>query len=449
MKAFEKILTEERLSYVREKRKQARAEGFLRAEDKIGSAAIASLKRLYEDFDERIYIWLAGLYDGECGAFYYSASARDTHLYLPDIESTFQALKFLNTSGMIGRGEGSYVMRLPEFLRRGAVAFAKGLQAEDGYFYHLQWGRDISVSRRGRDLSWCKNLLREAGEVPNYPLPTDKGADGKRSPHLPEYLESLTAFRKYLSEMDLASDSYRIGNIFESTSSQITAAGEEYGRVLAEWFISGNRPDNGLWQEGISYATVNGLMKISGVFPHLRIRLPHAARSLESAIFALNSDERMKFVCEAYNPWAAIINIMKANKGEEGDSELAGLRSSLIENAPALIDKTREKIAVFRKPDGSYSYFRKMSSAVSQRAPVAVPRTDEGDVNATTICVGSTVRSMREALDIPAIPVFCPEDGELFFELLKNVPKVKKTNYIGEVFPEKPSYGEEIGEADA
>ena len=446
MKTREEILTKERLEYVRERRSTLRESAYAEVKEKIGVSALDEMRRLYDIFDEKIYIWLSGLWDRDAGAFYYSESARDTHLYLPDIESTVQALKFLNTSGMIRAGEGNYITRIPTFVRDGVVKFAHSLQDPDGYFYHPQWGKNISVSRRGRDLSWAKNLLLEAGEKPRYLLPTEKAPDGKKSASLPEYLQNIEAFKKYLGEMDLTKDSYYIGNIIESTVSQISAAGKEFESYLTEWLNSQNRADNGLWETQINYASVNGLMKMSGNYPHLRAVLPHAKASLTSAISAAISDERMKFVCEAYNPWAAIGNIFKANKDAPDKLELDALRKHLIDNAPALIRKTREKIAVFRKTDGSYSYFKRMSCAVSQRAPAAVPRTNEGDVNATTICVGSTVRSMRTALNIPAIPIFAPEDGDLFFELLECAPKIEKKFYIGDTFPEKPSYEEEIAE---
>ena len=446
MKTKEQILTKERLDYVRECRRAARDAACAEVKESVGEAALSEIRRLYDIFDEKIYIWLAGLWDREEGAFYYSESARDTNLYRADIESTVQVMKFLNTSGMIRRAEGSYFNRFPDTVRRAIVDFARSLQDPDGYFCHKQWGKNISVSRRGRDLSWAKYIFAESGEMPLFPLPTDKTRDGKKSASLPDYLQDMERFKEYLCTMDLSTNSYYIGNVIESTISQISAAGEEFTEYLLQWLNSQNRSDNGLWEEGISYASVNGLMKMAGNYPHLKAPLPNARASLESAIFAVMSDERMKFVCEAYNPWAAIGSIFRASKNSSSALELDGLRTYLIDNAPALIRKTGEKIAAFRKQDGSYSYFKRMSSAVSQRAPAAVPRTNEGDVNATTICVGSTVRSMRDALGIPLIPIFSAEDGDLFFELLDAAPKIEKKFHIGDTFPDKPPYEEEIAE---
>ena len=443
MKTREEILTAERLNFVREKRNAAREQAYEQVREQIGDEALAEMKKLYDGFDEKIYIWLAGLWDRDAGAFYYSESARDTYLYLPDIESTAQALKFLNTSGMLRPGEDEYIMRIPAAMREKIVEFAKSLQDPDGYFYHKQWGKDISVARRGRDLCWSKNIIAEAGERPEYLLPTEKGADGKKSSTLPDYLQSLDAFKAYLADMDLKNRSYYVGNVIESTMSQISAAGKEFEEYLVEWLNSQNRADNGLWEEQVNYASVNGLMKMSGNYPHLKIPLPHAKQSLSSAISAAKSDEKMTFVCEAYNPWATIGSIFKANEYSDDPDGLDELRKHLIDNAPSLIARTREKISVFKKVDGSYSYFKTMSCANSQRAPAAVPRSNEGDVNATTICVGSTVLSMRKALKIPKIPIFVPEDGDLFFELIENAPKIEKKFYIGDKFPEKPSAEEE------
>ena len=213
MKTKEEILTKERLAFVRERRIAAREAAYAEIKDTIGEAALLEMRKLYELFDEKIYIWLAGLWDRERGAFYYSESARDTHLYLPDIESTAQVLKFLNVSGMLRRTDGECIMRIPEPMRRSIVNFAYSLQDPDGYFYHEQWGKNISVSRRGRDLCWAKNILAEAGEATRYPLPTKKTADGKNSASLPEYLQNIESFKAYLGEMDLSKNSYYIGNI--------------------------------------------------------------------------------------------------------------------------------------------------------------------------------------------------------------------------------------------
>ena len=61
-----------------------------------GAAIVEALKKLYLIYDDGVATWFPNLYDPAVGGFYYSNSARDTEGFLPDIESTGQALGFIN-----------------------------------------------------------------------------------------------------------------------------------------------------------------------------------------------------------------------------------------------------------------------------------------------------------------------------------------------------------------
>ena len=445
MKTREEILTKERLEYVRREREKYRSDAFEAAKFIIPADAMRELKELYEHYDEKTYIWYAGLYDPERCAFYYSNSARDTELYLPDVESTAQAYKFFQNNGFVSSESPITLEKYKEFRLR-TSKFVYDLQSPDGYFYHPQWKENIGTSRKGRDYCWSKNFLAEVGVKPKYELPTAKKENGEKSKLLPPHLQDIEAYRSYLAEHDLSKRSYSIGNLIDSQTSQISAAGKEFAELTVFWLNEHQRTDNGLWQEEINYDSVNGLMKISGCYPGLGAVLPNAYQGLKSAITAAVSDERMKFVCEHYNPWVAMGNVFKGQKGFERE-DIQSLRNLLWDNAASLIKKTKEKIMVFKKEDGSFSYFKKMSACIAQGAPAAVPRTNEGDVNATGISHG-TVRCMCVALGIPMIPFYCPADGELLFELLENAPKIEKKfkNPGGDKFPDRVPYEEEIAE---
>ena len=86
------LVKEERLAELKIKRDEMRRAGFAEAAKVIGKEGGEALEYLYNMFDERIYLWLADLWEPEFGAFYFSNSGRDTDGYLPDIESTVQAL---------------------------------------------------------------------------------------------------------------------------------------------------------------------------------------------------------------------------------------------------------------------------------------------------------------------------------------------------------------------
>ena len=97
------------------------------------------------------------------------------------------------------------------------------------------------------------------------------------------------------------------------------------------------------------------------------------------------------------------------------------VRMAAIPAVKATAEKMR---AGFRKPDGSFSYFADHSSQVSQNAPVAIPGTNEGDVNATVIFTYGILNYMFSALDFGApVPICTREHREKFKALIAEKAK--------------------------
>ena len=117
-----------------------------------------------------------------------------------------------------------------------------------------------------------------------------------------------------------------------------------------------------------------------------------------------------------------IDNIRSFDSGEKADK----LSAKLLDSAAAMMIATADKVVEYRKADGSYSYSPACSSWQSQGAPVAVPFTPEGDVNGNALASTGVVRNVCNTLGIPVIPLFCKEDGKLFFELMENSYPSKK-----------------------
>ena len=100
------LITAERLAFLRENRTQKREENFKKLIPVMGRDAVDEIRNIYDMFDEKMLIWYASLYDPDIGGFYFSNSARDTEGFLPDIESTAQALNFITEiSGICKGGE--------------------------------------------------------------------------------------------------------------------------------------------------------------------------------------------------------------------------------------------------------------------------------------------------------------------------------------------------------
>ena len=138
-------------------------ERWAKIEAEHGADVANAMKALYDYYDgERIAEWIASLYDPKTGGFYYCKSARDTDGYLPDLESTGQALSVLSEIGAVPRDKINEI--LPEKVRRKIVKFVHERQSPvDGYFYHPQWPQgkeNLPTDRYGRDMGHATSILK-------------------------------------------------------------------------------------------------------------------------------------------------------------------------------------------------------------------------------------------------------------------------------------------------
>ena len=457
---------------------------FREIESELGAEATRALRQYYSLFDERYYLWMANLYDpGEYdedgnpigGGYYFSNSGRDTAGYGIDLESTHQALQLLGSTGMLvnyGDDLGKALREvLPEKMQKEIIAFVQSLQSpEDGYFYHPQW-EAVSISRRGRDLDWATKLLGYFGASPLWDTPNGvKGTNGApgasgvsyltgklsgsravavsavisaSAEPLPNELKSLSNFKAYLDSKtsSMPTSSYSIGNEIGAISSQIVARGEDYIKAFESWANSLQNESNGLWESGIHYSSVNGLMKLSGTYNSLGIKFNYADVALESALKMIlhegedTKGKEAKNSVDVWNPFCAVTNLMD-NIEKFGDKRineafLAKTRGMALE----IIKVTTEKNARFKKLDGSFGYSVGATSGTSQGAPVAVAGTDEGDINGGNIAVTGVSNYMCRILGIDVVPIYYPTDLEKYLDTINELTPVLKDDAVIETEP--------------
>jgi hypothetical protein len=390
-----------------------------------------AMRELYSLYSDELIDWFAGLYDVEIGGYYYSQSARDNektiynekeYLLLPDAESTCQALGFWSGSGLADKTGGTYASALPEWMKNDIANYIYNLQDPDGYFYHPQWGKNISLSRRGRDFNWSLSMLEALGRTPKYPTILDAGKDDKKENEatlIPDHLSSPEKFAEYLENTNINEMSYNIGNQLSSQFPQIKAMGLD--KQLLDFLDAHQHPESGHWHKELNYYAVNGIMKISGVYNAAGRPIPNAMAAARSAIFAITSDEQVNAVVDLWNTWIAVRAIVTNLRKAGDEASAAEIVKTLWDNAPAMIRKSREKIAPFQKEMGSFSYGRVHACPTSQGAPVTFGYQSEGDINATVISSYLLINSLFNALDIPdlKIPMFGDSDRLRYIELLE------------------------------
>ena len=375
--------------------------------------AFCELQSLYTD---GIYKWYESLCEPDIGGFYYSLSARDTKGFLPDIESTAQLLGYVEELGLVPN-----LIDLPEGMKKKLIAFLQGLQdKDDGYFYHPQWGKEVTESRKARDMHNAINTLKKLGTSPLYPTALDRiqkasaeqsaSAEGST---VPTFLRSPEALREYLESFKINENSYQAGHKTTSISSQIKAAG--LSEVCGE-FLDSTQHENGLWEEELTYRASNGLMKISCAYTNLGRPFPNLQKAFDSAIDIAVGDIPVAALVDVFNPPYTLLNLLENMKLVGDEENYKKAKARLRERGAELLLATKKKVKVFAKPDGSFSYLPKASCPTSQgcRASLGV---DEGDVNATSLALGSRKRSLW-ILDIDAGYMADKEDTKLFLQLL-------------------------------
>lgn len=452
---------------------------------------MSEMKSFYTIYDaEALTRWFAGLYEpniqfdfnateeqkkrysGGAG-FYYSNSARDNYKrerdgkeyqLLPDAETTAQAFGFISNSGMLSDVNGDMRAAFPQGEPEKIIRFIKALQDEKtGNFYHPQWLSMLGTpeywdSRRSRDMTYSLSTLSCFNASPTYDTPTGKKGDGilydgtkieikreeaakadeapgKKIETHPR-LVSRETFAEYLKALNLAGNSYFVGNELSSLARELMQRDREIGTpddprplatMLDKWLRENQIPETGCWHDHVKnptdnvYYATNGVLKILAMYNTLGLPFPNPLPAAKSAFKVITDPKPIGHVCDLYNTWFIVDFICDNLKKYGGDEALAkkiisDVRLAAIPAVKATAEKMR---AGFRKDDGSFSYFADHSSQVSQNAPVALPNTNEGDVNATVIFTYGILNFMFSALDFGApVPICTSEHRELFKSLV-------------------------------
>ena len=459
--------TEEYVDELRETRRETELSALV---PQIGDKAVKALKNMFYLYTDDLYKWIVDLYDPDIGGFYFSNSGRNTEGFLPDIESTAQIIGFLTTSGLISeyKNAGEAV---PEEIGKKILAFAKGLQSSaNGYFYHPQWGAEISTSRLGRDLGWATDMIKTFGGKPFYDTPNGmKGTLGAPEQNaatahltsklsvsqvaavskivavskasLPSYLKSLDAWKTYISGLNIPYNSYHAGNTLAAQHDQIELAGQEYIDYLINYLNSIQNPETALWESSNSgndaYYAVNGLMKLSALYNYFKKDIPNSEAAIESCVAVILKPDGDTHVCSIYNPWITMYYMLLSAERSSGEQRVAELRAVILPKAAALIEATVKKIADYRMDDGGFAYLgREVAPAnLSQSALVGCALDPESDVNATTISSVGIIANIFNVLGCDEVKLYDNNDYIVFKERWLSLGSIIKSPYMNTVVP--------------
>jgi len=249
----------------------------------------------------------------------------------------------------------------------------------------------------------------------------------------PERFKSEANWRAYLAGLDLRTNSYSIGNQLQSSVSQIKAYGTLLGvdlvKITVDWLNENQNPETGLWHYEVSYTASNSLHKIFSVYNSFGYPIPNIDKAASAAFASITSDEPLSAGVDIMNAWSVIPyifqNVRKYNP--DANDVIAKVLAELYKNAPEMIDVTREKIAPFKKEDGSFSYNPNYSSSTSQGVPSAIPGSVEGDVNGNLCASVALLEKIFYALEFTEIvPMYTKSDLDTYIGILESCIPIEK-----------------------
>ena len=367
----------------------------------------AALKKANRVLSQDVVDWLAGLYDPDAGGFYYCESGRDNQGFSADIESTYQAFCMLSELGFFA--DDKYI---PEEIKTKVGEYIQQRQAEDdGYFYDPQFGKNVTVSKRERNLGHGKSLLSMTGFKALYPYPDERTkaksfAKTADSDSLPEMYQSAEAYRKWISDQPWSTNPYASGNNVAASSSMAKSLG--YGDIIIEELNKRQNAETGLWGgSDRTYLQLNASMKCAAAYQTVNYPYPNMDNMIDSVVYIVENDMPGE-MASTWNPLA----LLKYAKTTHGGVFTPGERARLEAAAPRIISKIADDVMTYKQKDGGFSYYRDHSSAESQGALVGLGLA-EGDINASYMallirsdCYGLVGLKGERTLDKAVIDAF-------------------------------------------
>lgn len=390
----------------------------------LSAELLKALSAIDKSYDTALLDYIASMYDTERGMFYFSASARDNEGFASDIESTSQAVNILK---YLGVWNTAY---MPEnFISKMVESIQKCQSDEDGYFYDIQFGSDVSQSKRERNNSQSLSIIALGGE-PLFKTAAERMRDEMSQRNVsaaysssPAYA-SQESYTQWLHSLFEDHDAYYAGNMISSSWSTIKSAG--YSDLTRDYISSLQNAETGLWGSNTDYAALNAAMKCATVYEPGH-PFPNIEKAIDSSLYVIKNCSTQT-TAMVWNPFA-LFSKMISSYGNNIDKSLAQKFNSALAEA---YTHAAAELADYRQPDSGYSWLKTGSSIKSQEAIVSLGLA-EGDMNGTALAVYLRNNTYNLAgVKSSDYPIFTDNEIRDFWDKIKSSkPIQKKVKPIG------------------
>ncbi len=416
--------------------------------DHVDDPALASAFRaLYALYDaDALVSYFSSLWDKDTGAFYYAVSARDYIGFAPDLESTYQILNIVRGMGMLEEAQDLPTLLGASVTER-IVRFVQGCQSEkDGYFYNPQF-KDAGTVRLNRDLEQSVKLLDWLGAEPLYDLPSERLSSGYLG--VPKYLSATplstnkytdpAAMEAYVRGLITTTSLESWSNTLSSERTMFAAGGtiDELITILNSyqdaasgmWVVSKNADGTFLGHSGRNesiYSTVTASYKVTMIYNTAKTAVPNALAYTDTCIAVTLSDITPNTMPYLFNAWASLAHLRSNIRDRGTAADLAEYGERVRANGPAMVEQTIAYLSLFRKADGSYSYYQNASADYVYGTHVSLGR-NEGDVNGTMLAIKSISDSVLSAFGYETVNLFGYKHADAFTAAVAGAKSIVKS----------------------
>ncbi|OLS35546.1 hypothetical protein [Bacillus sp. MRMR6] len=356
--------------------------------------------RLEELFDG-FFQWLAGQFDHHTGGFYYAKSSIYDDRFLPDIESTAQALNILTRNQLLES--------MPQKMKEKLIQFFRSKQdPETGYFFDENAAMKNDEVMVHRAIGYSTGALEKLGSEPLYPLPLKAKA-------APDYVKTPGVYLEKWKSIDL-SNSWRGCDLLATSCVYIGQMDKEkqapFLKEAIQFLECIQDPETGLWGEGSLYVRISGTFKLHTFYNRFNIPMPNTDRIYQSILHCLRNEEAND-MCYIRNP----IDLLAYANLPIQPKELMEIMEITIHN-----------MARLKRKDGAFS--REMESSPPAPNVAQVKKGErypympkpvylsnglyEGDMNAST----QTTLIRQQLYKLAGMPIAPLRESAGFYQLL-------------------------------
>ena len=470
-------------------------------DEAVAESIVSALKKLYAVYnkDHSTVKWIADLYDPEIGGFYYSNSARNNVGYLPDLESTSEALSLIEL--MLSGYGGTLTDYLGEEIADKFVSFAKNMQNPNGYFYHPQWTKenvDKNLEKRSRDVVNALAILDFFGAQPTYDTPNGRKGEGTAAPaslmtkplsmngassvaqlvsaeseeiYIPSHLKTKDSFEKYLSGLNIKSNTKSVSEaiyaevpLYVAIDEMLEEEGASYRLtdILKQYLKNNQNASIGLWisSTGDRNAAIGSVQSVIKIYNALGSPVSDymvLLNTITSAIKSLDNPEKITDVTDLWASFYSVVSNVKTYSDEGSIENISLYLAQIYEDFESLINKTIENISLFSDVSGSFTANAEAGTGDMMGMLVAVPGVDEGDIGSTLLATKNLWLSIFGALEIGCVPIFNASDRMTFQKtfldlgiIIKNdVQKVEPVDFESYDVGDTPTIRHQFYSADS